>query len=688
MNKENQTKYTLIIGELEDNDLFYHKNNFLDLLQYANAVTCLTDETEQKVKDFFQKEKGSGLIITKLSEFLNIKDKYDYKIYTGYLSAKDGIINNDESRIYYLLNNKLKIKDTLDIVCENNFDKIISHLLPSELPKSLSENTYKFICYALYHIPCSLVERIELKSAQDKNLIFIYDKNSKNFKDFEKVYQELIKNKIIVLLDIDDLKLSNFCSNNGLINSNSKIVLLDVNAHERLFLVNFCLINNLSISVNDENLLYDREIIDLIDSGIVKSEINTDSSLRSRFNKFLDSKSTSYKLLEINKSDRINVELQNYLNCAINENDDYYSNIGREFLTSYEPKENELINILKYPIENLPQTDANKSLIVISKIISRKYKTPFPNKVYSKFYHILLGVLIDQENNFIIYNILLSTITLKPVIFVEVLKDFFIKNRHKKKCKDLLTFSTIVITNTGVDIDTIRLLLSFIKSLNNYNSLELILISSSSYLSDDESKRYSSASKAEAIYHMISFSLVLNSFQKEFIKKNSSNILENDSNEMHSIYRFVSYKILSNQNIDFNYIKSHDDFKSSKTILKNPHHHFRFAITSFFNGQKLSLSSIVRDLEESNFRDDSFYPYIISSFQLILDKRMDSNIDFNSLFEREYDIAKIIFILQVYSYFDDLKIQNYKIADFPYTQLYEVKNNLDSHFKGKNDKIL
>ena len=226
-------------------------------------------------------------------------------------------------------------------------------------------------------------------------------------------------------------------------------------------------------------------------------------------------------------------------------------------------------------------------------------------------------------------------IPLKPKIFVEVLKDFFTRNRHKKKTKNLLSLSIIAITNVELDIDIIRSLISFIKSLNNCSPLELILTSSSSYLSDEESKRFSSASKAEAIYQVISFSLILNNYQKEFIKKYSSEVLKNVSNEMHSIYSFASYKIFSNQDIDFYYIKSHTDFKSSKTILKNPHHHFRFAIISFFNGQNVTLASIVNDLEESNFRDDSFYPFIKSSLQLLLDKKVDSNIDFNSLLKKD-----------------------------------------------------
>jgi hypothetical protein len=687
LNKENKTKYLLIVGELEENDLFYHKKNFLDLLQYANAVTCLTDETNQKVKDFFKKEKGSDLITIKISDFLNLKDIYDYKIYTGYLSAKDEIITNDESKVYYLLNNKIKIKDTLDIVCKNNFDKIISHLLPSELPENICKNTYKFICSTLYHIPCPIAEKLILGMSRDKNLIIIYDKNSKHFKRFEKVYKELNKSNSIVLLDIDDLEFSNFFTNDGLINNKSKIVLLDVDDHERLFLKNFCLANDIPISTYGEMELYDREIIDIIQNRIIKYDLKTSTSLRSSFNKILDWKSTSYKIIDLNNNDRINAGLLNYLNCAINVNNDYSSNIGKGFLTFYEPRENELINILINPILSLPKTFANKSLIVISRIIGRKYKNPFPKEVYSKFYNILLGVLLNQENNFITYNILLSNILFNPVFFIEALRDFYKNNQHKDKSNNLLTLSTIAITNLGLDVNTVSPLILFLKSLKKHKSLELILISSSSYLSDEESKRYSIASKAEAIYQMISFSIFLNSFQKEFIKRNSSEILENNSNEIHSIYSFVSYKIFSNQKIDFNYIKSHTDFKNSKTILKNPHHHFRFAITSFFNGQKLSLASIVKDLEKSNFRDDSFFPFITSTFQLLLDKRVDPNINFNSLFKKEYDIAKIIFIFQVCSYFDDLKIHNFEISDFPYSQLQETKNYLKSHFKEKDDKI-
>ena len=95
-------------------------------------------------------------------------------------------------------------------------------------------------------------KKIELRKDKDKNIIVIYDKNSEHFKKFEKVYQELNKNSIIFLLDIEDLNFQNFCSNESLINNKSKIVLLDVDAHERLFLINFCLTNGLSISTNDK----------------------------------------------------------------------------------------------------------------------------------------------------------------------------------------------------------------------------------------------------------------------------------------------------------------------------------------------------------------------------------------------------------------------------------------------------
>ena len=74
------------------------------------------------------------------------------------------------------------------------------------------------------------------------------------------------------MLDIDDLNFNNFCSNDGFINNKSKIVLLDVNAHERLFLINFCLNNGLPISTNIEIKLYDREIIDIIVNDIFKKK--------------------------------------------------------------------------------------------------------------------------------------------------------------------------------------------------------------------------------------------------------------------------------------------------------------------------------------------------------------------------------------------------------------------------------
>ena len=130
------------------------------------------------------------------------------------------------------------------------------------------------------------------------------------------------------MLDIDDLDFNNFCSNDGFINNKSKIVLLDVNAHERLFLIKFCLNNGLPISTNIENKLYDREIINLIYEGIIESDIKTSDSVRSKFNLLFDFKYSSF--LRSDKCNINNLDLNFLDNFEYVFNNKYFNlNIGK-----------------------------------------------------------------------------------------------------------------------------------------------------------------------------------------------------------------------------------------------------------------------------------------------------------------------------------------------------------------------
>ena len=150
IDKTKTKKFIFVVGEIEENDLFYHKNNLLDILEKAENVIFLNKDTEKGIKDLFIKEKKENLITLEKSDLKNTNGTYGFILFTGYLDAKDEIININDKNIYYILNNKLKIKDTLDLIHKNNFDKIISHLLPNELPKSICKNTYKYICSSLY----------------------------------------------------------------------------------------------------------------------------------------------------------------------------------------------------------------------------------------------------------------------------------------------------------------------------------------------------------------------------------------------------------------------------------------------------------------------------------------------------------------------------------------------------------
>ena len=71
--------------------MFYHKNALLDLLEEAEVITFLDDATHQKVENLYENDKKGNLNTVEKSELLNIKVKYDFVIYTGYLSAKDEI---------------------------------------------------------------------------------------------------------------------------------------------------------------------------------------------------------------------------------------------------------------------------------------------------------------------------------------------------------------------------------------------------------------------------------------------------------------------------------------------------------------------------------------------------------------------------------------------------------------------
>lgn len=679
MNKENQIKYTLIIGELEENDLFYHKNNFIDLLQYANAVTCLSDETNQKVKDFFKKEKVIELITIKLSDFLNLKDQYEYIFFTGYLNTINEEINSDKKKIYYLLNDKLKVNDTLDLICENNFDKIISHLLPSELPKCVSENTYRFICSKLYHMPCPLVEKVELNSTQSKNHIFIYNKDSKNYQRFEKVYQELSKNKIITLLDIDDLNLTKFCSNNDVINNNSKIILLDVDANKRLFLINFCLANDLSISVNDESHSYDREIINLIDSGIVKSEINTDVSLRSRFNKFLNHDYSSFTRSGEFRINKLHIHFIDNLEYGIC-NNDFPLVIGNKYLQVLDTKINGIGSLLSNPLSYQP-SDINDSLSFVSFLLEEQDDFEFSDIIFSRFYNILLERLLKEESNWYIYNTIIRFVHLRPNIYFGVLKTFCTKNKQSKKVEILLKLSVVSLSNIDLDHTTIINFLQFLKEFNKFDSLILYLCATSGLENREYLEKFDRSTISHSIFDLVSFNLILNESQIKFIKEEIETGSNFEVSNINDIYTNFVKGLVENDPIDFNLIRS-NNATLYKLFNNNPYHLFRLFTTAWINNNNEIAYELLNHFDPKLFDKNHFFKIMYRSILQLAQKPIPINLnEVNFYINQHYNQIRKIFHLKVLSYNNDINFDFNNLFDaHKFKFLPKINNILNNHF--------
>jgi hypothetical protein len=532
----------------------------------------------------------------------------------------------------------------------------------------------------LYHIPCSLVERIKLNSAQDKKLILIYDENSKYFKDFEKVYRELSKNKNIDLLDIDDLKLSNFCSNNGLINSNSKIILIDVDTHDRIFLVNFCLANEIPISTYGEKELYDREIIDIIDSGIIKTDRNFDLSLRTKFSRLLDRKYSSYKKSEVLDYKNIQSKFQN-ISSFSNENLIYPSIVGKKYLETLNTKENDFESLLCNPLTSQSSSNSNNSLYFISVLLDEQKNKELSDDVFLKFYNILIFNFLNEKNNWKTYNTIIRFVHLRPSLFCEALKTFSVNYKNSKNLKILLKLSIVSLSSINVDQNTIMNFLDFILKFKNMNSSVLYLFASNGIEASEYKEKFDFNTINQTVFDLVSYNLILNESQIKFIKEIYIENKNYQVTNINDIYTIFTKGLFENVMIDFNYISIQNPYLYN-LFFNNPYHLFRLFATSWLNNSS-DFSIELLSLYNTKHFDTNPLFYLMHQGTLLLTQGLCSisTDDIKSYLNQNYNQFRKIFFLKVLSYDNYIGMDFDKILtkyNFKYTT--KLNNILSIHF--------
>ena len=302
-----------------------------------------------------------------------------------------------------------------------------------------------------------------------------------------------------------------------MINNKSKIVLLDVDAHERLFLINFCLTNGLSISTNDKNKFYDREIINLIFNGIIESDINASGSVRSQFNILFDHKYSSFTRSSECNTDDLDIQFLDNLEYDFNNN--YFPlNIGKKYLQVIDTRINELESLLNNPLI-FQLTDINDSLCLVSFILEEQDNYHFSDIIFSKFYNILLKRLLKEKNNWLIYNTIIRFVHLRPNIYFDVLRTFFTQNKQSKKLAILLKLSVVSLSNIDLDQVTITNVLQLLKDFKTCNSLVLYLQATCRFENRDCIEKFDRTEITQSIFDLVSYNLLLSESQIKFIKE-------------------------------------------------------------------------------------------------------------------------------------------------------------------------
>jgi hypothetical protein len=485
-------------------------------------------------------------------------------------------------------------------------------------------------------------------------------------------------------LDIDDLKLSNFCSNNGLINSNSKIVLLDVNAHERVFLVNFCLVNDLSISVIDRDHLYDREIIDLIDSGIVKSEINTDQSIRSRFIEFLDSKSTCYKLLEHNDFVDKNFEFVNFIFVNNRTENDFRSIISKKYIELINSNRGDVEYNIINPVFKPNQTVDNKCLNFCISLLDEHKKLNLSKLVISKIYFLLLNSLLHETNEWKVFNILIRYVPIRPEIYLESLKLSCSQNIKSRNFKFILNYSTIIITLIKVDESIFKSYLNFYKSLDSYSWLVLYLRASSTNISKSDIDSFEKSAIEKTIFNMVVYNLQLNEFQESFILENSPKETCESKVSIYTLYNYMINKLLLNKSIDFNDLKQSNP-TTLKLFVNNPNHLFRFGTLAWSHGNIKFLQDIINFAPDDLLSQNNLHSLFMDSLLILLNKGHKPKCYSSDLLNTDYNQVCKIFHLQVISYKYELNLNLDEILKkYTYKFNDRIKILLENHFRNYN----
>lgn len=671
MLEKTKTKYKFIIGEIEENDLFYHQKNLLKFLEQADDIICLHKDTERRIKDYFIKEKKENLITVEKSNLLNKIGVYDYILFTGYLGANDEIIVEDEEKIYYLLNNKLRIKDTLDFIKECNCEKIFSHLVPSELPKTISEETYKFFCTKFHYIPIPISEKIDLVKGQDKKILIIYNEKSKNYRKFKNIYQSINNINLIKLLNENELNFESIISNKYDLNKCTKIVLLDVNPHNKIFVVNFCLTNKLPIFVNDSKDFYDREIIDIDSLGIIKIEKKEDSSIRSLFNRILDNRYSSYKILDKDKYFRKSYHQSSIPECIHNDNFEHNKTTRNIYIQLLELKENSTDKYFFNPLSFQSKKNGSQTLEFVVHLLNEDENCKLSNEVFSRFYNILLNRMLKEKNSWFIYNTILRFIHLRTNIYLDTLTKLYIQDKNCNELDKIISLSVFSLSSINTQESVIDDFLKFLKNFKKFDHLILYIYAFTSIRKDNFSKEFDCETISKTIFNSVVYNLFLNENQKKFLTLNTISVLKNKNNHFYDIFSFLINCALNRTEFDIQNLRSNNT--SFSIFEKNPYHYYRLFMTSWLY-ENHDFSKIMKMNFNKNLclKNDTC-SFIYKSINLIFNqKNQVQSINHDLFYKTNYNIIHILFYMKLNSYNNKLCIDVDKLFDF-YKYKYKSK---------------
>lgn len=675
------TEYIFLIGTIEENDLYYHRDNLLNILEKAENVICLNKDTEQRIKDFFIKERKENLITLQKSELLKIDRKYDYILFTGYLGIIDEFIDKGKKYLYYILNNKLEVNDTLNIIYKNNFHKIISHLIPSEIPKIISEETYRFFCANFYYTPLNISVKTDLLKDKEKNIFIIYNKKSKNYLKFKNIYQSINNDKSIKLLNEDELNFQSIISNKYFLNKFSKIVLIDLNPHNRIFLVNFCLVNSLPVYDYSSENFYDREIFDIENIGIFKIEEEIDYSIRTQFNRLLDNRYSSYKILDEDKYFRKYNKQLSIKESTLNENYEFKETIGDIYIRLLELKEispkKYFFNPLSFNSKNI-HVSQNYDFFVLMLKESDNYK--ISNEVFSKFYKILINSLLKENNSWFIYNTILRFIHLRTNIYLDTITKLYIQQKPSKELDNLVRLSVFTLSNINVQETVIKEFLNFLKNFKKFEHLELYIYAFISLSIDNFNNLYDHKTISKTLFDSVSYNLFLNENQIRFLSEYSISTLKNKNNDFHDIFSFFINCIFNETEFDIEILRSKNI--SFSLFEKNPYHYYRLFTTSWIY-KNHDFSKILKNKFNKNLclKNDTS-SFIFKSINLLLHQEEQiHSLNYNLFHKSNYNIIHILFFMNLNSFNNKKGIDVDEIFDF-YNYKHKAKliNYFDSFY--------